>query len=450
MEIGNRIRFYRIQKNMTQEELAKGIISVSYLSKIENNQTSASIEVLEMLCDRLGIKLIEEEEIPLLKKLKDWYFLIIQRNKGEAQREYELLKERVYDTNDTKALVYFVLFELRFFLLMYNLGLAKNQIEKIEQFRDIFDNEMNYYYHKFHGLYLYLNNYNAASDHFKIAERILHNTIHFEKLEEADLFYSMGLTYSQILKVALSINYTEKALMIYQALYDLKRSAEWHVILGISYRRIEEFQKAEESLLLAYKIAKSLNDPYLKGIIHHNLGDLYEIQGESVKALEEYKNSMKYKDERELVSKLRSIHSIVSEYYKLGDVENCQKWIEFGTSLIQDTSQYFEYVLHFNIYDYLLNNQSNELEDYLKNVVLPYFEKIDKTSYYMKYAELLADYYKNNGKYKNASYYYSIALQASKKTKLYILIFIFRGKCNNEKTSCFGVIRRIGDWRLIV
>jgi HTH-type transcriptional regulator, quorum sensing regulator NprR len=416
MEIGNRIRFYRIQKNMTQEELAKGIISVSYLSKIENNQTSASIEVLEMLCDRLGIKLIEDEEIPLLKKLKDWYFLIIQRNKVEAKREYDLLKDRVYDTNDTKALVYFVLYELRYFLLMYDLGLAKKQIEKIDQFRDIFDNEMNYFFHKFLGLYLYLkNNYKSAADNFKIAERILNNSIHFEKWEEADLFYSMGLTYSQILKVALSINYTEKALLIYQALYDLKRSAECHVILGISYRRIEEFQKAEESLILAYKIAKTLNDSYLKGIIHHNLGDLYEMQGESVKALEEYKNSMKYKDERELISKLRSIHSIVSEYYKLSDIENCKKWLGFGTSLIQDMSEYYEYVLHFNIYEYLLNNQSNEMEDYLKNVVLPYFEKIDKTPYYMKYAELLADYYKNNGKYKNASYYYSIALQASKK-----------------------------------
>lgn len=40
MDIGSKIKIFRIQKNLKQEDLAKGIISVSYLSKIENNLTS--------------------------------------------------------------------------------------------------------------------------------------------------------------------------------------------------------------------------------------------------------------------------------------------------------------------------------------------------------------------------------------------------------------------------
>jgi HTH-type transcriptional regulator, quorum sensing regulator NprR len=420
MEIGSRIRFYRIQKNMTQEELARGIISVSYLSKIENNQTSASIEVLEMLCDRLGIKLIEEEEIPLLKKLKDWYFFTVEQNKEKASEEYLFLKNSIKGTNDTKALVYFVLFELRYFIFSRNFEDATAQIHRINEYKDIFDNKMNYYFHKFYGFYLYFkNNFKAAIDNFKIAEKILNKSIHFEKWEEADLYYAIGLTYSQLMKVALSINYTEKALEIYQALYHLKRSAECQVLLGISYRRLEEFQKAEESLLLAQKIADVLDNGYLKGIIHHNLGDLYEIQNKTLEAIEEYKKSLIYKENEDTISKLRTIHSIISGYYKLHDYENCRKWLNIGFSLNGESDNKGEYFIHLNIYNKLLNNSLKELEDYLKNEALPYFLEIDRTTYIIKYAELLGDYYRDNSKYKNASEYYNLALQASKR-QIYI------------------------------
>ncbi|UOK59254.1 helix-turn-helix domain-containing protein [Bacillus sp. OVS6] len=86
MEIGSRIRFYRIQQNKTQEELSRGIISTSYLSKIENNQTTASIEVLDYLCNRLDINLIEEEEIPLMKSLFDWYHDIVHRKHDHLKK----------------------------------------------------------------------------------------------------------------------------------------------------------------------------------------------------------------------------------------------------------------------------------------------------------------------------------------------------------------------------
>src|SRR5699024_9351135 len=78
MQIGSKIRLHRIKKNMTQEELADGIISVSYLSKIENNQTIASDEVMEFLCQRLDIDYIIEEDDNIRLYCNRWFKQLLE------------------------------------------------------------------------------------------------------------------------------------------------------------------------------------------------------------------------------------------------------------------------------------------------------------------------------------------------------------------------------------
>ncbi len=58
---------------MTQEELSEGIVSLSYLSKIENQKTNASPEILQLLCDRLGIEISEDTDIEEKCKQKNSY-----------------------------------------------------------------------------------------------------------------------------------------------------------------------------------------------------------------------------------------------------------------------------------------------------------------------------------------------------------------------------------------
>ncbi|MCA1031230.1 helix-turn-helix transcriptional regulator [Bacillus timonensis] len=414
MEIGNRLRFYRIQQNMTQEDLANGIISVSYLSKIENNQTSASIDALEMLCKRLGIKLIEEEELTLLKELNEWYYSIVHRNKDEAMARYEKYADIIQSTNDSTAYIHFVLFELRYFLLNREMDKAKEQLSKINLFKDIFDNQLSYYYHKFVGLYHYLlNKFFDAKNHYKLAERILNNSIHFEKWEEADLYYSIALTYSQVGKMALCSNYSQLALSIFQSIYDLKRSAECQILLGICYLRTEEYSLAEENYRLAAKVAQTMNDDNLLGIIHHNLGYLYSLKKEIHQAIYEYEKSLEYKKEKNALGRLRTIHSLVDEYYKLNDLEKCKIWIDEGMSLLQGEI-HREYKIHFTIFEHILEDSHMNFEKYMEKEALPYFEKQENYLQVLKYAEMLAKHYEKKNKYKQASLYYSKTIKALK------------------------------------
>lgn len=414
MEIGSRIRFYRIQQNKTQEELSRGIISTSYLSKIENNQTTASIEVLDYLCNRLDINLIEEEEIPLMKSLFDWYHDIVHRKHDHLKKRYIDLQKEILSSSDTTAMIYFVLFEFRYLLTEREFAEADSKLEKINLYKDIFEEKMTYYYEKFVGLHHYLQSkYSTALLHLKGAERFLTKHLPFEKWEEADLYYSIALTLSQLRKAALVIQYTHFALNIYQSRYDLMRCAECQILLGINYLRCEEHTRSEESYLLARKIAEQLNDKSLLGMIYHNMGYLSSITKKYEQAIDRYNEALQFKDKNESLS---TIFSILYAYYQLENKEEAGKWIIEGKHILENNPNQ-EYHYHFKIYEYLLqDNLSSEFEYFMMEVVIPYFIEHEKQQYIIEYSELMASYFEDRHKYKSAVQYYQIVCSALKKT----------------------------------
>ncbi|HPG42535.1 MAG TPA: helix-turn-helix transcriptional regulator, partial [Acholeplasmataceae bacterium] len=54
--IGSAIRLKRKELGMTLEEGAEGICSISYLSKLENNQIDPNLDFVDQLVDRFGLK----------------------------------------------------------------------------------------------------------------------------------------------------------------------------------------------------------------------------------------------------------------------------------------------------------------------------------------------------------------------------------------------------------
>src|SRR5690625_3220775 len=83
MEIGPFIKLNRIEQGMTQEDLADGIVSMSYLFKIENQRTTASAEVTSLLCTRLGVELDNDRNVTINDKCKEWYKLLFEFNELE-------------------------------------------------------------------------------------------------------------------------------------------------------------------------------------------------------------------------------------------------------------------------------------------------------------------------------------------------------------------------------
>ena len=54
--IGSIIKLNRINKNISQKQLSKGICVPSYLSRIENGELLPSEDVISVIFDRLGLE----------------------------------------------------------------------------------------------------------------------------------------------------------------------------------------------------------------------------------------------------------------------------------------------------------------------------------------------------------------------------------------------------------
>ncbi|WP_170006414.1 helix-turn-helix domain-containing protein [Bacillus fonticola] len=421
MQIGERIRFYRIQQNKTQEELAGGIISVPYLSKIENNQSLPSLEVIEQLCARLGVRFLDEQEPNLLEEVTDWYKFMTSKGKeglSEASQQYEVLRFSANSSNDSKAVVYFMLFELRYFLLTNQIEEAEASIVKVEEILDLLNAEQSYYLWKFKGLRNYLKeNFEGAYDCFKRAEMILIHNV-FEKWEEADLCYSLGLSSSRLWKVSLSISYATRALAIYQAQYNYRRSAECQILLGINYQRSEEYEKAEESYLLCSKIADTLEKFDMKGLVHHNIGYLRSVQEDYNSAIVHFLKSYNYYVDGNHIRKIHAIDGLVQAYYELNNHEEGLEWVQEGARILEENNLSLpEYEIKFKVYNFLMDEEmeSAKFEKYMREEAIPYFEDHRRNDLLAKHAEFLAEHYFRHTKYKSATKYYQISVKALKK-----------------------------------
>ena len=69
MKIGKALKYIRIRKGFTQKEVAGNIVTVSFLSKLENEKTNISFDLLIKLIDRMGVGI--EEFIDLSKNFEE-------------------------------------------------------------------------------------------------------------------------------------------------------------------------------------------------------------------------------------------------------------------------------------------------------------------------------------------------------------------------------------------
>ena len=62
---GKQIKQLRIEKNLTQKELAKGVCSQAELSKIENGKIMPTIDLVQRLSQKLHISMVKSLSIQM-------------------------------------------------------------------------------------------------------------------------------------------------------------------------------------------------------------------------------------------------------------------------------------------------------------------------------------------------------------------------------------------------
>ncbi|MGB3261223.1 helix-turn-helix domain-containing protein, partial [Paenisporosarcina sp.] len=396
----------RIQQNMKQVTLAKGICSTSYLSKIENNQTIPSEDVLQLLLERLNLDyedLSTEQEMEFLSELYSHYKVaILERNKEEITRNLKSYSDKNFLFKDEKNFYTYNLYLLRLYLITVPTGnICISLISALTQMEENFDVRQKFIFHLNIGIFQFIQrDFKKAILSFEISLHLL-ATFPMEDWELADFYNALSLSYLSEDHILNAIEFATKSLTLYKDNLLFARAFDCYIVIGIAYKRNLNFKNAEENFLLARKIATNFKLTKYNEIIYHNLGSLYAIQGNSNKAIDYFEESLKYSSNAE--NTLLTIYSISKEYSKQNDKTMVNQWTDKGLDYIStlDQSEYMAYYYHFHIFK-LNQQQDMEFEDILLSAI-EYFESKQDFHYVHKYSILLGNKYSEIRKYKNSA-----------------------------------------------
>ncbi|WP_060671948.1 helix-turn-helix transcriptional regulator [Rossellomorea vietnamensis] len=404
MKIGSKIRFHRLKQKLTQEKLSKGIISISYLSKLENNQVTPTNDIIHLLCERLGLNDPLEPPDHLNELLEKWNHALLWNKEDEARSTHEVIQRDLDRTDDLTTHFFYKILCFRVQLIGGNLTEAFSHMLHIQSNYKELTDKHKFYFHKYKGNYYYLmKEYEKAKGELKEAETyfVLGNVVNEE--ERADLYYLFSLVLTRLHMYRLAIYYGEKALSIFQGVYYQKRCAEVHLLLGICYRRIRNSEDAVKHYEWANFISQSIQYTSLHSKIEQNFGYLKSFMNKSDEAIQHFVKSIELKDSDD-EGKLYSILSLVKEHYKLNQRSKVQFWLPKGLELCSK-ERYPDKFYQLSYYQFAMNEFPHGFEKFMKESALAYFKKNGSLLLYAEYSKFLGQYYQRMRKYKLAAFH---------------------------------------------
>lgn len=411
MHIGKRIRYIRMKNNLSQEKLAKGIVSVSHLSNLESGRYSASEDTIRFLAKKL--------------KVNDSYLLdCFTPDKRLDEQLYKLFVTILTDVTNTQKILALILEPINCIYQEWTYFYLKcsyyYKVKDLNKAKDLEDNILSYFisendsldeypqllkqaYYYYKGISAYRNNH-LESSYYSFNK--LTDYLHSNKIY-ADIQYNLALISYQLSDYFKAKKHTDIANELYLQNGDLDKLAETHNLLGTIYCESFMFKDSLRELNKAMKFAESLNIRYLESRILHNKGLVYKGLGEENKALEMFLDSYSLK------VKMNSENMVVT----IGELLECQ--INLGRyketkQLLKTASQYMKTENDYQ----LLNSKKGNIDLHEGNDVGFIKKKTEALNYFinnnLKYAKGIAkelgDYYFEQNKYKNAATYYRMEL----------------------------------------
>lgn len=404
---GNLIRVERLRKNMKQSVLARGICSISYLSKIENNQTSASEEVLELLFERLEIEVplyhdFSYQSEKVIKEIREILKEAILTRKDRDKQE-QVKKYMNHPTVKQSKSVYMTLMvTLARFGVMP--GGDSKYVTEVGWIEDQLSTDDRIRYYTVKALQYFQENEKELS--YKLIEEVTNKLPHsgIPDWEAADIRYITGALYFRFTDNIQALENLQASLKYFQENFCLERMIECHMLIGLTYKRRKRYADALSYNQKALKVANATDLRNYYGMLYNNIGEIYSLLGEQDKALTYFMESFEYKVD--IRSKLFSVLSLVEVNAKQENEQGVLDWLETGHELMQQHEAVEEFNQHFNIYwNHFKDKNSQKLMESLKSAVT-YFEDHDEYVYAKKYALWLAKELRENGKYKQATDYY--------------------------------------------
>lgn len=292
VQVGEKVRYHRLQRGLSQQELADGLCSVQLISAIERGTNNPRVKTLEMIADRLNVPLKEiyqpdEDEFPNRVKLQ---LVKAYIKRGEYEPAQELLTE-------LKAQGNFIEVESQdWHLLQGELFNKTNQpkeaiellhgfITQIEKHQNADDELLCNLYNQLGTGYFKLRQFAKAYSAYKRGYQVALRFPAFETTA-ANVTYNLGIVCNQLELLDEAKVFLDEAREYYESISNLKFIADAYFELAYSTKSEAYVQKAlnlYESLdaMKMASLVRQFHAIYIKSKIDFNEA-LSELEGVAV------------------------------------------------------------------------------------------------------------------------------------------------------------------------
>ncbi|WP_440898485.1 helix-turn-helix domain-containing protein [Bacillus daqingensis] len=406
-DIGRMVASRRIQTSVTQEELASGICSIPYLSKLENNKlTNPNPETVELLLERLDVdydyfRRVQADSVRTIQKL---YKSINNKRMKTAEKQWDTISTYANEHPLLSVNADFLLIQFRYEMYVWKMDEAAKTKEKLDELSKTLSDIQYFYYLYFSGLFESMN--------YKLVEGIKlmeHALSHAKSMKMVDefLFYHIALSYSLLGSSSLTLYYAKEALSIFQENLEQERVIDSFLLLGISYTRLKQFSQALTIYEKVLELSTEMQLEEISFITYHNIGYLYSVKGDSNIAIKYYNKSFEhYYDKTDRY--FNTILFIAKEYLKL---ENNVKAIEVIDQDLERLSPPLTGVkIQMEMLRRKLGEDPSQIIEYIEQTAIPFFKEKNNTKSLIDCYLQVGEAHEKMFKYKMSSQYYKKAL----------------------------------------
>ncbi|MGB6407404.1 MAG: helix-turn-helix transcriptional regulator, partial [Planococcus donghaensis] len=157
MKDGALLKYHRKKRGLNQEQVAEGIVSTSYYSKIENDLIEPASDTYNLLFEKLGLKRtdVEIENQKFIKLLMDWEKPLLFNSLEEATLIKENLENLLIKVTKVDLLLEYQVKLVRFCIIAKQLSDIKKLIIVLAELTEKFNLRTSFFYYKHLGNFFY-------------------------------------------------------------------------------------------------------------------------------------------------------------------------------------------------------------------------------------------------------------------------------------------------------
>ncbi len=415
-QFGQMIKFFRQQKKMTQDELAVGICTSSYLSRIENGLVAAEQVVYELLFERLSLNFEQyiQQEQAQQQFLEAFYDNLLSNETIQTEQIHTL--QQLYTSKNYPSLqIQVELIYARYLLSKHDIKEASTMLQSLES---LISPGSTREWQLFVAVKTYAELSEAQYEMILKREQVtssIHCFSSTSSFEKANYLYHLAFASHRAYRFTKALGFIEIAKQtfthMYKPLFQLKLYSMHGVIYSALGRFNEAIREYEAGINLLNHVPTIANDEQWASI-YNNLAFTYESQSNYAQARHYYEKALSYNND--IHTKVNYCRTLL---FANAIDELTQQLEHMGIEDINSATHHHHYQLL--LIRTLIQQPSNEPEAFLQveRKVMKHFVNHNHIELILSYGPHVAKICEGLHQYKRATELYKLLFETSEKMR---------------------------------